>query len=364
MEIVCYITIGFLVIRWSVALINWISTPKLYPGSVVEKPLVSILIPARDEALNLPHLFRELLALNYPRLEIIVLNDHSVDETQSILDEYCRKYENIQYLNGDELPNDWLGKHWACHQLAHAASGDYYLYLDADINRINPELLEYGLAFAENYQLALLSLFPNQIMQTEGEKIVVPLMHHLLLSLLPLWAIYYLPFSSMAAANGQFMLFRAKDYLKYQWHEQVKQNIVEDIAIMQNVKQSGLKGMTLLANGWIHCRMYSNFSSAVDGFSKNILAGFGNSISGFLLYLILVVLIWAILVFYLPLWVIFAAVTLILSMRVMISISSGQSVWGNLVRHPFQMLSLLWIGISAIHKRFTSSNEWKGRKLP
>ena len=364
MNIIAGFTIGFLIIRWLVALTNWLSTPKLFPGKIKEKPLISILIPARDEAHNLPNLFHELLALTYPNVEIIVLNDHSEDQTEEILMDYAARIPHLKYFNGVALPKGWLGKHWACHQLAQQASGRYFLFLDADISRINPEILEYGLAFAEDRQLTLLSLFPNQIMQTEGERLVVPIMHYLLLSLLPLWAIYYLPFPSMAAANGQFMLFSRDDYVKYRWHERVKEIIVEDIAIMQQVKQAKLKGMTLLANGWIYCRMYPNFASSIDGFSKNILSGFGNSISGLLIYLVLVVLIWGFLVFYLPVWVIFASVTLILSMRAMISFSSGQNVWSNLVRHPLQMISLLWISFIAIRKRFTSKNEWKGRKLP
>ncbi|MEL6132865.1 MAG: glycosyltransferase family 2 protein, partial [Bacteroidota bacterium] len=287
-----YVLLGFLLLRVGVGMLNTVFPPKLKKQELDNSPTVSVLIPARNEAHNLPHLFEQLLGLNYSSLEIIVLNDQSEDETEQILQQYASQHAQIRYLNGKPLPSGWLGKNWACHQLGEAARGEYFLYLDADIHRLDPAILPTTIRYMERLETALISIFPNQIMETTGERWTVPIMHYLLLSLLPLWWIYRLPFPSMAAANGQFMLFKACDYREQKWHEQVKSVIVEDIAIMQKIKAAGLKGMTFVGSGLIYCRMYQSLGEGIKGFSKNILSGFGNSIVGLIVYIFLIIRGW------------------------------------------------------------------------
>ncbi|MEZ4687656.1 MAG: glycosyltransferase family A protein [Bacteroidia bacterium] len=265
-------------------------------------------------------------------------------------------------------PAGWLGKNRACHLLAEAAKGDYFLFLDADVARLDERLIPSALAQMEQQQLSLLSIFPDQMMHSFGERIIVPLMHYLLLSLLPLRWIRSMPFPSMAAANGQFMLFKAADYRKHRWHEAVKDVIVEDIAIMQEVKKAGLKGMTFTANGLIHTRMYSGLKEGIAGFGKNILAGFGNSIPGLLFYL-LMVLIW-------PVWLcvevalgqmspvfLWIAAGGILFVRIGVSLLANQAVIQNLLLHPVQMAALLRVSVQSIFNKIRKQNTWKGRNV-
>ncbi|MEO1451722.1 MAG: glycosyltransferase [Bacteroidota bacterium] len=363
MEILAIIVLGFLGIRFFVSLLNLFTRPALPQSTLPHQAKVSILVPARNEAHNLPHLFAQLDQLAYENVEILILDDQSTDETGSILVAQAIKDPRLQVLEGAPLPSGWLGKHHACHQLARAATGEYMLFLDADIRQLHPYLIQSGLHFMERHRLTLLSLFPDQIMDTRGEQITVPLMHYLLLSLLPLWWILRLPFPSMAAANGQFMLFDAESYRQHHWHQQVRQIIVDDIAIMQRVKGAQLRGMTCVANGLIHCRMYQSWSGGVSGFSKNILAGFGNSFLGLILFLGLTLFGWVPLIFYLPPWLLLMAMGLIVGIRLCISLLGRQSIARNLLLHPIQMLTLLWVSVLSIFKRLRKNSEWKGRNV-
>ncbi|MEL6673937.1 MAG: glycosyltransferase family 2 protein [Bacteroidota bacterium] len=363
MQLLGIITLAFLGIRFLVSLGNWLSQPRLQAGQLKGSPKVSILIPARNEAHNLPHLFSQLKPLSYPHLEILILDDHSEDETAILIQEAQAEIGGLSYRAGAPLPADWLGKNWACHQLGQAATGDFFLFLDADIHRLKPGFIEATIAEMEKKQLSLLSLFPNQLMITRGEQLVVPIMHYLLLSLLPLAFIYRLPFPSMAAANGQFMCFRAEDYRQHQWHQQVKQVIVEDIAIMQTLKKAGKRGMTFVGNAWVHTRMYQNFQEGIEGFSKNMLSGFGNQIWGLLVYVFFMYFAWVVVWPAFPPYAGYISIALMLGIRAMISDLADQPILRNLLLHPLQMAILVWIGGQSIRKKWRGKNEWKGRNL-
>ncbi len=358
------VLLGFLGIRLFATSYNFFFPPKPTARALDQIPSVSILIPARNEADNLPTILDQLINLDPRPLEIIILNDQSTDNTEEILQTFGRRYPSIRYINGAPLPEGWLGKNWACHQLGQAAKGEYFLFLDADIASLHPQILAKLVAEAQYLKTALISIFPDQIMETWGERLTVPLMHYLLLSMLPLWWIYRLPFPSMAAANGQFMLFDGEIYRAQRWHEQAKEIIVEDIRIMQKVKEAGLKGMTFVGADLIRCRMYRSFNEGIQGFSKNILAGFGNSIVGLLLFLGLVVFGWiGLMIVDLPSWAWGGILTIMLLIRGMISYLAGQSIGINLGLHPAHMLLLVGIGILSIWKKFNGKNEWKGRNV-
>lgn len=356
---------GFLAARALVVLVNVLTRPVMsavLPDDLA-LPRLSILVPARNEAANLPNLFAQIRGLDYPDYELLVLDDHSEDETAALVAGEARKDPRVKLLSGKTLPSDWLGKNFACHQLAQAASGEYFLFLDADIAELTPGLAQRALAEIQQRRLALLSIFPDQIMNTPGERLVVPLMHYILLSLLPLWAIFRFRFPSLSAANGQFMFFGADSYRRFRWHEKVRGIIVEDIAIMQEVKKNGLKGMTFVANGWIRCRMYRSFGDAMAGFSKNILAGFGNSIAGLVVFLFLIYFAWIGLVFYLPWKFLLAGLLLILCIRAGISVLAKQNIGLNLLLHPLQMILLVIISLESVKRRVSGKNEWKGRNV-
>lgn len=324
--------------------------------------MVSILIPVRNEEHNILNLLESIRNQDYQNYEVIILDDHSTDNTQELCARFCRLNKRFRIISGKALPKDWLGKNYACYQLAAESKGTFLMFLDADETIANG-LINNTVHRIKFYRLDLLSLFTNQVMISWGERMIVPLMHFVLLNLLPLRLVKLSKNPAFSAASGQFMLFNADNYRENQWHEQVKGKVVEDIEIMKLVKGYGFKAEALLANGFIFCRMYKNFSEAFNGFSKNLLAGFNNSVIGLFLYLLLVILGPIAIAYILSLELLLFALALIILSRVMISLMSGQNVWLNIILHPLQLIFMVLISVTSVKKYFTKTIVWKGRTI-
>jgi len=352
----------FLVIRFSVTVFNFLSNPKL-PRTVKHfDDLVSILIPARNEADNIIQLLQSIKDQDYRNYEVIILNDHSTDQTYDLVHRFCIDNPRFRIINGAPLPPGWLGKNFACHQLAEQAKGKYFFFIDAD-ESIKRGLVNSMIDRVETGNLALLSIFTNQVMKTMGEKLTVPLMHFILINLLPLRLVRLAKNPSLAAASGQCMFFKSRSYLQNQWHERVKNKVVEDVEIIKLVKQEKFNAEALLGNNLIYCRMYNNLNECLNGFSKNLLAGFGSNILILLFYLLLVIIGPVILVFNLNITLLVLPIGLIILSRIMISYLSGQNVLINLILHPFQMLFFIIIAFISIQKHIFKTGTWKGRTI-
>ncbi len=338
------------------------SNPKLPHIKMPSDHLVSILIPVRNEEDNILTLLSSIVAQDYENYEVLILDDNSEDNTFKVCSDFAAKHHRFKVIKGEPLPYDWLGKNYACYQLAQHAAGDYFLFLDAD-DKVYNLLINSAVHRMRTFRLGLLSLFTNQQMDTLGEKLVVPLMHYILLNLLPLRLVYLIKNSTVAAASGQFMLFDANVYRQQQWHKQVKERVVEDVEIMRAVKSAGYNGEALLANGMISCRMYKNYTEAVNGFSKNFLAAFNYSIITLLIYLVIVIGGPMIVITTLNPQLILFMCGLILLTRIMISLSSHQNTLLNVLLHPVQMINLTLIAFLAIQKYLTKTTVWKGRRI-
>jgi glycosyltransferase involved in cell wall biosynthesis len=360
--IAIFATFFFLILRFTVTLFNFISNPKLPHVKRLSTQFISILIPVRNEENNILNLLNSIHAQDYDNYEVIILDDDSTDNTYRLCTDFAARHRKFKIIKGKKLPHDWLGKNYACHQLALEAKGDYFLFLDAD-ETVYDSLLSSAIHRINLFRLGLLSLFTNQQMDTFGEKITVPLMHYILLNLLPLRLVFLIKNSAVAAASGQFMLFDANLYRQYQWHKQAKDKVVEDVQIMRLVKSAGFNGEALLANNMVSCRMYKGYREAIDGFSKNFLAAFNYSVMGLLFYLIIVIGGPMIVMMTLNFSLIFFMAGLIALSRVMISLSAKQNPWLTLILHPLQMLNLTVIAFIAIQRHLTRTNMWKGRRL-
>jgi len=360
---IAWIAIGFLLMRLLVVLANGL-TPVVLPRTETdgEQALVSILIPARNEAHTIGPLLDSLLVQDYQHIEILVYDDVSTDATPDIVHSFAAKDDRIQYMRGHGLPEGWLGKNHACHQLAGQARGQYLLFLDADV-KVNRNLLADALSHLKKHQLHLLSLFPNQQMKSFGERITVPVMNWILLSLLPLILTRLSNRPSLAAANGQFMLFQAKSYHARQWHWQVRKSPVEDIVIARNMKKAGYKIQTMVPDGQIQCRMYQSFKEAVKGLSRSVPEFFGGSwlwllfftvfsSAGFLFVALAFSWVWA--VFYI-------VVTLL--MRGIIARLSRQPVGSSVLYAPLIHLAFLVMVVFAAYSAISGNMQWKGRKI-
>jgi glycosyltransferase involved in cell wall biosynthesis len=357
------ITLFFIVLRFTVTLFNFISNPKLTRVNRIYNDLVSILIPARNEEENIITLLESISRQDgYQNFEVIIYDDESSDRTYELCSAFAAERPGFSVIKGARLPNAWVGKNYACYQLAKQANGTYFLFLDAD-EHISDNLINSAVHRMHLYKLGLLSLSPNQGMNSPGSITTGPLLHYMLLSLLPLRLVYLVKIPAIAAAFGQFMLFDAAIYRQNQWHEQVKDNLVADTEIMKLLKSAKYNGETLLPNGMIGCRMYNSYREAINGLSKNFLAAFNYSIPGVLIYILLLIGGPMIVIMTFNFQLIFFMGGLIMLARIMISLSAGENAWYNVLLHPVQMVNLVIIAFLSIQKHLTKTIVWKGRRV-
>jgi glycosyltransferase involved in cell wall biosynthesis len=360
MTYLAFFILVFTGIRLLVVLANFLGMQWLRHSRSSSEPLISVLIPARNEEENIGILLSSLIEHDYSNIKIWVYDDLSTDKTAFIVQQLAAKDSRIHLLSGRQLPHGWIGKNHGCHQLAHHADGEYLLYLDADVI-IQKGLIKNAVANMQKYHLDLFSIFPAQRMGSLAEWLTVPVMNWILVSLLPLVLVRLSSHSSFSAANGQFMMFRADVYRRELFHKTLKHANVEDIAISRLMKRKGYKVQTLLGNKQIQCRMYKSWDDAVKGFSRNVFYFFGGSkIAGFLFGFITTFGFIPVFL-YLPLSYFIVYGTMVALIRILISISSRQNVLFNLLLAPLQQLSFLYILTSSAVLRYRRATTWKGR---
>lgn len=281
---ILFITCALVIISL-ITVSNVLLFPRLRPAqeqSTEKLPLVSILIPARDEAANIGPTIRALLVQEYPHFEVVVLDDGSTDETAAIARNAGSGDPRLTVAQGKSLPEGWLGKNWACHQLSRTASGDIFIFTDADV-RWQSGALRAVVGAMQTTDADLFTVWPTQITHTWPERLVVPLMALVVLGYLPVIGTHYSPLSAFAAANGQCMVWRRDSYDIVGGHVPVRDNVLEDVTLARIVKQHGLRLRMADGNRLISCRMYEGWPQVRDGYAKNILAGYGNSVTLLLL---------------------------------------------------------------------------------
>lgn len=236
-------------------------------------PRVSVLVPARNEERNIEACVTSLLKQGYPDFEVIVLDDHSTDDTLSILTRLASADSRLLILEGHPLPEDWLGKHWACHQLAQAATGELILFVDAD-TRHTPDMLLDSVSALVAEGADLVTAFPREEVVTWGERLLVPVIGFGLFTFIPIRLVQKLRLAALSVTIGQFMLFRRAAYDAVGGYEAVRTEIVDDMVLGRRIISSGYEWRLLDGTRHVSCRMYRGFWEAVGGFGKSLFAVF------------------------------------------------------------------------------------------
>jgi len=168
---------------------NWLYIKPIHEISEVieleEKPLVSICIPARNEELVINTCVRSALNQTYSNIEVLVLDDDSDDKTPGILQSIKSDVnESLQIINGAGKPENWLGKNWACYQLSKQSKGEIIIFIDADV-QLEPHCVDALVTrMSQDKSIGLLSIWPEQIVITFWEQILVPMVYYTLLGFL------------------------------------------------------------------------------------------------------------------------------------------------------------------------------------
>ncbi len=336
-------------------------------------PLVSILIPARNEEFNIKRCITSLLKQDYPNIEILVLDDNSSDNTSSVVKQLEEKDSRVKLITGKPLISGWLGKSYACWQLSKHTKGKYLFFTDADTLHFKNSVSNILGCLIKN-NLDALSAIPRQIMVTLHERMVVMWVHFGILSLMPLLPVKISKNPLFSTANGQCLLFKNSVYKKIGGHKSIKNKILEDIHISKQVKRHGYKFMIFDGSKNIHCKMYRSFGELITGFSKFMFAAFDYSTLTLTVVIFIISALFLFPFILLPLgallfnWsesiinLIIIQIFIILVMRIIMAIRLKSRVIDCFL-HPLSMIYIILICInSVLQARFGEGVRWKDRR--
>ncbi|MDQ6887434.1 MAG: glycosyltransferase [Gemmatimonadota bacterium] len=243
------------------------------PVPPADAPLVSVIVPARNEAGTIGRCVRSILGTKYPAMELIVVDDRSEDDTARIVREMAGHDPRLRLIEAGPFPPDWFGKQWACRQGASVARGSILCFADADTWH-EPDLLTRSVNAMHRRGADLLSLAGRQELGSFWERVVQPQVFSLL-------AVRYggtevvndSPRATDKIANGQCMLFGRAAYDEIGGHGAVRQKVAEDLALAQLAFRRGRVLQLVLAQRQLSTRMYTSLRDIVQGWMKNVYAG-------------------------------------------------------------------------------------------
>ena len=262
------IAVGLIVFMFNLILnLRSLRTPRDDSKIPELAPLISILIPARNEEGNIGPCLKSLQKQDYPNFEVLVLEDNSSDNTAANVRRIAIKDNRIRLLVGKPLAKGWAGKPFACYQLAKEARGSWLLFVDADTTHA-PHMLRAVLNLALKSKLSLLSGFPRQLATSLPQKIAIPVLYFVILSWLPLWWLQNPKNLRPSLAIGQFLLFPREEYWRIGGHKAVKSRIVEDVWLGIEVHRCGGRFMAIDLSPVVSCNMYRSIGAMWEGFIK------------------------------------------------------------------------------------------------
>jgi chlorobactene glucosyltransferase len=278
------------------------------PGDAADTPKVAVIVPARDESANIGPCLRSLMNQHYPadRLAILVVDDHSSDDTGQIIARLAREDPRITLLPAPPLPTGWQGKVNACHAGAAKVPSDvgWLCFLDADM-RAEPLLIASAVSAATEGGLDLLSLAPRHQLLSFAERLILPCGHYLL-SFSQDLAKMQAPDSDEVTATGQFMLLRRDAYDAVGGHAAVHTAICEDLELARLIKHHGRRVLLQDGSKLLSTRMYTGWDTLWPGIAKNLIDLLGGPLSTVVTAIAAVTVAWAAVV--LPVVAVFGSV--------------------------------------------------------
>ncbi len=342
-----------------------------YAAVAADCPFVSVLIPARNEAENIGACLTSLMVQSYPCYEIIVLDDGSEDETALIVGALAGTRDVLRLIRGKPLPEGWLGKAYACHQLAEVAGGAVLIFTDADTVHAPTMIRSVVGAFASG--AAVVTAFPAQAIGSWSEALAVPFMSFTVWAFLPIGRVWSDPSPRFVAANGQLLAFTRAAYEQIGGHAAVRRAVLDDMGLAKRAKALRLPVRLADGVGTVRTRMYHDAGEVWRGFSKNAFALTGSSIAGATIFAAVLLLLYVLPPIILLVgsfvldrgdwtWRILPAalVVLMLIQAGVIAKRTKRPFWQPLV-HPFGVILFVLILTNSVLWHWRGRGEWKGR---
>jgi len=238
-------------------------------------PTLSVLVAGKDEEPNIERCLAGLLGQEYPVLEVIAINDRSADRTGQIIDHWAAADARLKPVHVDHLPAGWAGKNHAMHVGSQRAIGEWLCFTDADCRFHSPRLLAAAVRYALRHRVDLLSVLPQLEARTFWERVVQPPAGAIMVFWFPPAKVND-PRSSVAYANGAFMLMPRAVYDRVGGHAQIRTALNEDMQLARRVKQSALRLRVIPGGGLYTVRMYTGFWQIWNGWSRIFYGCFGS----------------------------------------------------------------------------------------
>ncbi len=244
----------------------------------VDRPELSVCVPARNEEPNLRACVESILgSAGDLAIEVLVYDDQSTDATPRILDELIASDPRVRRVDTVPLPEGWIGKQHACWRMSEAAKGGWMLFTDADV-RFSPGSFESALAAAQRYDAELISTFPRELTGSVGEAIIIPMIHFVLFSYLPMAMMRMSNSASASAGCGQFVLISRTAYDATGGHSSARHSMHEGILLPRLVRRAGMHTDLFDGTDQVQCRMYHGWRQTWAGFTKNAYEGLGSPV--------------------------------------------------------------------------------------
>ncbi len=331
---------------------------------------VSVLLPVRDEADQVEACLRSALAALdrcAAAAELVVLDDGSTDGTADVVRRVAGSDARVRLVGGRPLPRGWLGKPHACHQLAEVAAPEssVLVFVDADV-RLAPMAVAAAVDLLRRNGLDVVCPYPRQLAGSAAERLVQPLLQWSWLTTLPLRVAERSPRRSLSAGNGQFLVVDREAYHRAGGHAGVRQDVLEDIALVHAVKASGGRGGMADGTDLATCRMYDGWAELRDGYAKSLWSAFGSPAGsvggGAVLGLAYVVPALAAALRRSPVGL--AGYAAAVAGRALVARRTRSRVWPDSLAHPASVLVLIGLTGRSWREHRRGALTWKGRPLP
>ena len=240
------------------------------PLSDADCPSISVLFAARDEAEKLPAALKTFLAMDYPRYEVVAVNDRSEDGTEELLERAAQENPHMKVVCVKELPAGWLGKPHALQKAYEQSTGEWLVFTDADV-QFAPSLLRSAISLAEKKGWDHLTLSGRTEMFTFGERIALTFFALAFLMSVRPWRVSDSR-SRAFVGVGMFQLIRRSAYEKIGTHRRLAMEVVDDMKLGKLVKQAGFRSAMARAGDDVSVHWHSGVRNIIRGTTKNFFA--------------------------------------------------------------------------------------------
>jgi chlorobactene glucosyltransferase len=339
-------------------------------------PPVSVIVPARNESRNIAACLRSILSSSYPALHVVMVNDHSSDDTGSIARALAREDARLVVIDNHDLPPGWFGKQWACQTGAAAATGAILIFVDAD-TQASSDLIARSVNGMLRTGADFYSVLGRQEMVTFWERLIQMQIFTVLMTRFGGTEIVNRAKKASAKiANGQYLMVRRPTYDEFGGHALVRGYVAEDLMLAQRYFELGKKTVLVMGMDQLSTRMYTSLGELIGGWRKNLFAGGRHSMPmgtrlaalapllvplPFLMQLAPPVLLVAALALGLPGLGLWGAITTVLTLITWVAYyqAARLPLWYAAL-FPLGAAVALYIALSAVSRG--SRVEWKGRE--